>query len=117
MRTGILILIIVLACIMVLFGAQNTQPVTVRFLVFESAQISLSLVMIFSALAGAVLAGLFGLWDQVRHGFQRRRMGRQVTTLEKRAADLESQLAAAKQETAGPKETTTGTKTDSSASG
>lgn len=100
MRTLILILVLVLACVMVLFGVQNTQLVTVRFLAFESGSVSLSLVMVFSAVAGAALVGLFSLWDQVRHGLQRRRLGKNMTSLERRTVELEGRLATVEQENA-----------------
>lgn len=100
MRTVLLALMALLALIMVIFGVQNTQAVTVRFLLLESGPIPVALVMVLSALAGAALVGLFGLWDQVRHGVREWRMGRQLAGVEKRAAELERQLAAALQEKA-----------------
>jgi len=56
--------------------------------------------MVFSAVAGAALVGLFSIWDQVRHGLQRRRLGKSMTGLERRNADLEGRLAALEQENA-----------------
>ena len=99
-RTVLLVLIALLSLIMVIFGVQNTQAVTVRFLFFESGQIPHALVMVLSAIAGAALVGLFWLWDQVRFGVRRWRMGRQLAGVEKRAAELERQLATVTEEKA-----------------
>ena len=64
----VLILMIVLSIVMVLFGVQNPQPVNVRFFGIESGNISLSLVIVVSALLGAALIGLLSLWDGARRG-------------------------------------------------
>jgi uncharacterized integral membrane protein len=93
MRALLLVLIAAIACGMVLFGVQNTQPVSVRFLWLESGLGSLSLVMVLAAVAGALLVALFWLWDQVRFGLRSRRMGRQVHSLEGRSVDLQRRLA------------------------
>jgi uncharacterized integral membrane protein len=99
-RTVLLVLIALLSLIMVIFGVQNTQAVTVRFLFFESGQVPAALVMVLSAIAGAALVGLFWLSDQVRFGVRRWRMDRQLAGVEKRAAELERQLATVTEEKA-----------------
>jgi len=96
MRWLILLPILALALLMVIFGAQNTQLVTVRFLSFEARDLSASIVIILSAIGGALLAGLLGIWNSVQHSLRGRRDSRQRAQLEQRIADLERQLAAAK---------------------
>jgi uncharacterized membrane protein YciS (DUF1049 family) len=100
MRVVVLVLMAAIALAMVLFGAQNTEAVSVRFLWMDSGQLSLSLVMVLAAVAGAALVALLWLWDQVRFGLRQHRMGRQVHSLEDRAVDLEKRLAAAEAENA-----------------
>lgn len=92
MRLLVVVLIAILALVMVAFGVQNTQGVTVRFLTVESGLIPLAFVMVLSAIAGALLVGLIALWDQIRHGFRSWRMRRRLSTIEKRTAELEDQV-------------------------
>ena len=73
MRVVVLVLMAAIALAMVVFGAQNNYPVTVHFLWMDSGQMSLSLVMVLAALAGAALVALFWLWDQVRFGLRQHR--------------------------------------------
>jgi uncharacterized integral membrane protein len=96
MRWLILLPILALALLMVIFGVQNTQLVTVRFLSFEARDLSASIVIILSAIGGALLAGMLGIWNSVQHSLRGRRDAKQRSQLEQRIADLERQLAAAK---------------------
>ena len=96
MRWLILLPILVLALLMVIFGVQNTQLVTVRFLSFEARDLSASIVIILSAIGGALLAGMLGVWNSVQHSLRGRRDTKQRAQLEQRIADLERQLAEAK---------------------
>jgi uncharacterized integral membrane protein len=57
---------LILALVLVIFGAQNTQSVNVRFLGAETGMISLALVIVVSAIFGALLAGLFSVWFRIR---------------------------------------------------
>ena len=96
MRWLILLPILIVALLLVTFGVQNTQLVTVRFLTFEARDLSASIVIILSAIGGALLAGMIGVWNSIQHGLHDRRATKQRTQLEARVADLEKQLAAAK---------------------
>ena len=96
MRWLILLPILVVALLLVTFGVQNTQLVTVRFLSFEARDLSASIVIILSAIGGALLAGMLGVWNSIQHGLRGRRATKQRTQLEQRIAELERQLAAAK---------------------
>ena len=96
MRWLILLPILVVALLLVTFGVQNTQLVTVRFLTFEARDLSASIVIILSAIGGALLAGMIGVWNSIQHGLRDRRASKQRTQLEQRIAELERQLAATK---------------------
>lgn len=100
MRTFVVILMLALATAMVIFGVQNTEPVNVRFLGIESGVISLSLVMVLSAVAGAALIGLINLYDRIRLGMRSRRVGKHLKSLEQERAELASRIAALEQENA-----------------
>jgi|SRR5215217_1374726 len=96
MRWLILLPILIVALLLVTFGVQNTQLVTVRFLTLEARDLSASIVIILSAIGGALLAGMIGVWNSVQHGLRFRRASKQRAQLEARIADLERQLVAAK---------------------
>ncbi|MBW4693454.1 MAG: DUF1049 domain-containing protein [Lyngbya sp. HA4199-MV5] len=100
----VLILMIVLSIIMVLFGVQNPQPVNVRFFTLESGNISLSLVIVVSALIGAALIGLLSLWNSARRGLRTMRTNKQLTSLEQRNGELERLNTSLEQENAALKE-------------
>jgi uncharacterized integral membrane protein len=100
----VLILMIALSIIMVIFGVQNPQPVNVRFFSVESGNISLSLVIVVSALIGAALIGLLSLWDGARRGLRSMRTNKQLTHLEQRNSELESLKTSLEQENAALKE-------------
>ena len=70
MRWLILLPILVVALLLVTFGVQNTQLVTVRFLSFEARDLSASIVIILSAIGGALLAGMLGVWNSIQHGLR-----------------------------------------------
>jgi uncharacterized integral membrane protein len=96
MRWLILLPILIVALLLVTFGVQNTQLVTVRFLSFEARDLSASIVIILSAIGGALLAGLLGVWNSIQHSLRGRRNSKQRAQLEQRIAELERQLAATK---------------------
>jgi uncharacterized integral membrane protein len=102
MRWLILLPVLIVALLLVTFGVQNTQLVNVRFLSFEASNLSTSIVIILSAIGGALLAGMLGVWNSIQHGLRARRDAKQRTQLEQRIAELERQLAATK--AAPPKE-------------
>jgi uncharacterized integral membrane protein len=96
MRWLILLPILVVALLLVTFGVQNTQLVNVRFLTFEARDLSTSIVIVLSAIGGALLAGMLGVWNSIQHGLRGRRESKQRAQLEQRIAELERQLAATK---------------------
>jgi uncharacterized integral membrane protein len=96
MRWLILLPILIVALLLVTFGVQNTQLVTVRFLTLEARDLSASIVIILSAIGGALLAGMIGVWNSIQHSLRDRRASKQRAQLEARVAELERQLAATK---------------------
>jgi uncharacterized membrane protein YciS (DUF1049 family) len=100
MRTVVLIFLLLIAILLVTFGAQNTQLVSVHFLMIDTGYVSLSLVIVISAVIGAVLASLIGVWGSIRRGFRGRRAGQQKAELEARGAELETRATALERENA-----------------
>ena len=100
MRTVVLIFMLVVAILLVIFGAQNTQLVSVHFLMIDTGYVSLSLVIVISAVIGAVLASLITVWGRIRRGFRGRRADQQRADLETRGVDLETRVAALERENA-----------------
>ena len=83
MNTLKLIVALVIATVLVVFGAQNTQLVTFHFLTFELGPAPVILAVFAAAIAGALLAWIVSAPGRFR-GMRRRR-------------DLEHQVAAADQ--------------------
>ena len=81
MNTMKLIVALVIAAVLVVFGAQNTQLVTFHFLTFELGPAPVILAVFAAAIAGALLAWIVSAPGRFR-GMRRRR-------------DLEHQVAAA----------------------
>src|SRR5262245_22229016 len=92
--------LLIVAILLVLFGVQNPQPVSVRFLWLSTEDLSLSLVIVLAAICGAVLVGLLNLWGSIRRGVRGLRERRERTALETRARDLEQKISALEQEKA-----------------
>jgi uncharacterized integral membrane protein len=97
MRTAILIVGLAVAVLLVIFGVQNTQPVYISFLGLTSGGISLSLVIVMSAVVGAVLATMVSLWDRMQRGWAHRR---DVDPAATRAAQLEARVSELERENA-----------------
>ena len=56
--------------------------------------------IVISAVIGAVLASLIGVWGSIRRGFQGRRADQQKAALEARSVELETRVAALERENA-----------------
>jgi putative membrane protein len=104
MRIFIPIVMLILALLLVIFGAQNTQAVNVKFLGVETGMASLALVIVISAIFGAVLTGLLGLWIRIRYGLRSWRANKQRASLEARNRELEQRVAALESENANLRE-------------
>jgi uncharacterized integral membrane protein len=83
-----LVAALILAAILVVFGAQNTQSVTFHFLVFDAGPVPVVLVVFLAAILGALLAWIVSAPGRFR-GMRHRR-------------DLEHQIAAVHEPPAAP---------------
>ena len=90
-----LILALLLAGVLALFGAQNTEAVTLHLLWFSASAMPLSVAILGGALLGALLSALVGLPGRVqrarREGDLRRQAARQAAQI----AQLQSTAATA----------------------
>jgi uncharacterized integral membrane protein len=86
-----------MSILLVIFGVQNTQPVQLQFLTFETQQISLSLVIIIAVVCGAALMWLFGLYGAAQRSMRLRREVKERLQLSARNAELERKLASFEQ--------------------
>jgi putative membrane protein len=90
------ILALLFAVIVALFAILNAQAVTVDFL-FGEFEVSLALVILISAFAGAIILGFLGLFRHVKTGFKLRDMQNKNKKLEERYRDMEDKLGQAEQ--------------------
>ncbi len=60
------LLVAMLGAAVAFFALQNTEPVALTFFQWRSARLPLSLLMLFSALAGVLLTALSGFAQQVQ---------------------------------------------------
>ena len=89
MRRLLLVVVILLALVLALFGLQNPQPVVVQFLGLSSGAVPLYVVILVSALVGVLLSSILGLRSRITTRLRVRRQERQI-------ADLEQQLREAR---------------------
>jgi uncharacterized integral membrane protein len=68
--------------VLVAFGAQNTQSVTLHFLVFKAPSMPMVLALFAAALLGALLALIVSAPDRFRRMRERRGLRSQVTAQE-----------------------------------
>lgn len=89
-----LIAAIIIAILLVIFGAQNTVQVSITFLGWSTQLAPLGVVILISGFVGFVVAYLVGLQGAVRHRLEKRRTNRRIR-------ELETQLNLAHQRTTG----------------
>jgi len=82
----ILVVVIILALLLAIFGAQNYQRVDITFTNMTIHAVPLYAVMLVSVLVGILLATIIGARSRISGRLQRRK-------LEKQIADLNQQLA------------------------
>jgi uncharacterized integral membrane protein len=87
MSRVLLVVAILVALVLALFGVQNPQPVNIRFINVQTGAVPLYVVILLSTLAGIILSVLAGLRGRIAQGLHVRR-------LEKRVAELEQEVKA-----------------------
>ena len=87
----------------VVFAIQNPTSVAVRFLVWETGGMPLSLVILLSALAGIVLASIAGMTREIRHRLRIRQLEGRVAKLTAPAPAAGLPPAAVRQEESRPR--------------
>ncbi|HZX47148.1 MAG TPA: LapA family protein [Clostridia bacterium] len=75
------VMALLFALMVAIFALLNAQPVTVDF-IYDEFQISLALVILVSAFAGAVILGFLGIFRQVKESFKSREMNARIKNLE-----------------------------------
>ena len=80
------LLILVVLFVLIVFGAENMEPITLKFSIFNlfsyRAEMPLFFVVVVAVFSGAALAGLIGLADHIRLRSQLRKQRKAVTRLE-----------------------------------
>ncbi len=79
----LLVITILLALVMALFGAQNPQPVRIEFFNMQTGPVPLYVVILISALAGVVLTILASLRGRIAQSLHARKLEKRITELEK----------------------------------
>ncbi|MBF7095887.1 LapA family protein [Alkalibacter mobilis] len=82
------ILSIIFAILVSIFALQNAQPVDINFFVVHG-QASLALVILISVALGAVILGLFNIYNYIKSS-------KSIKKLQSQVQELEGQLSAAK---------------------
>ncbi|HLT57747.1 MAG: lipopolysaccharide assembly protein LapA domain-containing protein [Limnochordales bacterium] len=84
----LLIIALLFALAVAVFAVQNAEPITVNLIRWQ-LETSLVVVVVGSAAAGALVAGVFGFIRQVRASWRIRQLQGQVHRLEQRLKALE----------------------------
>jgi len=102
---------LIFALVIAAFAALNSDVVTIR-LIFAKYELSQSIVIIISAVVGAVVAILFGFFGRIKSAMKTRELNAAIRVSEAKIADLdlklkkcETALAAAKTQAAPPEKT------------
>ena len=91
-----LIIGLIVATALVVFGAQNTQAVTFHFLMFETRPAPVLFAVFAAALAGALLAWIVSAPGRFRGMRQRRELEHQVTAAHQRTDAAVAEVEAAR---------------------
>jgi len=85
-----LILALVFSLIIAIMAIANTEPVTVNY-IFGQANISLIILILGSAFAGALVMGLISLFRSIRAALAFRQLRHEKETLQKQLKELEEE--------------------------
>lgn len=96
-----LVFLLVLAICVAVFAVSNPGPVDINLVFWNFKGISLALVILVSVLLGAVMIGIFSIFDQIKNIFAIRRLQQRIKEEEEKRFALESQLRKQKDNTAG----------------
>ena len=94
MKYLVLVVMVIMVLLLSTFGIQNPNPVTVRFLQWQSDAVPLYAVMLVSVLVGIALNALMGLPSRIQRQLELRRLRQSTTTQEQQIKDLKSRLPA-----------------------
>lgn len=97
MGAWLLILSLLFSLVIALVAAANHQPVAVSYL-FGKTEVSLIVLIIGSAAAGALAMGLFSLYRGIRTAFRARAERRRCEELQARLAGLEQEKGSLQRE-------------------
>jgi uncharacterized integral membrane protein len=92
--------------VIALFAAQNSTPITLRFLWLSAEGVAVSVLVLISALLGALVTALFGLGREVRMRMARRSLSRTAQAHEQRIAELANTISRLERENADLQEKT-----------
>ncbi len=83
-----MILALVFSLLIALFAVANTEPVNVNY-IFGESEVSLIILILGSAFAGALVVGLFSLFHSISAALNLRQVRRENDSLEKKVKALE----------------------------
>jgi len=86
----VVLLALVFSVLIAIFAVQNTQAVDVRFLGWGATGVAASVLVLISAVAGAVAMLLLGVAREIPMRWQHRSTSHQLRAAQKRVAELES---------------------------
>jgi len=89
-----LIVALLVATVLVVFGAQNTQAITLHFLMFKVPAMPMVLALFAAVLLGALLGWIVSVPGRFRGMHERRGLRGQVEAQAARTKDLQMQLPA-----------------------
>ena len=92
MKYVVIVVMLVLVLLLSTFGIQNPNPVTVRFLQWQSDAVPLYAIMLVSVLVGFALNALLSLPSRIQRQVELRRLRQSTSAQEHEIADLKSRL-------------------------
>ncbi len=91
-------IIFVLCLAMVLFGLENTEPVTINIIQGVSVQAPLAVELLLSMGIGAVLAWVFSVWVGLQRMFENQKEIQEIQVRETQIAELQQDVERYKSE-------------------